>query len=173
LSISRLRSAWQAVVALAFVSLMYAAPAHAADPMKVGVSLSLTGGVASNGKQILLALELWRDDVNAKGGLLGRPVELVYYDDQSSPSNVPALYTKLTTVDKVNLLLGPYATNMVAPARNSTNERFGSRTAHGNGTTFSAVAPSERPVLPSIDPIFGSGKCPFKHLTLSVREKHL
>jgi branched-chain amino acid transport system substrate-binding protein len=114
--ISRLRIAWQALVALTFASLVFAAPAHAADPVKVGVSLSLTGGVASNGKQILIALELWRDDVNAKGGLLGRPVEIVYYDDQSSPSNVPALYTKLITVDKVDLLLGPYATNMVAPA---------------------------------------------------------
>ena len=73
-----------------------AAPASAhANPIKVGVSLALTGGVASNGKQILMALELWRDDVNAKGGLLGRPVELVYYDDQSNPNNVPALYTKL------------------------------------------------------------------------------
>jgi branched-chain amino acid transport system substrate-binding protein len=114
--ISFLRIAWQALVALTFISLVYAAPAHAADPMKVGVSLSLTGGVASNGKQILMALELWRDDVNAKSRLLGRPVEIVYYDDQSSPSNVPALYTKLITVDKVDLLLGPYATNMVAPA---------------------------------------------------------
>jgi branched-chain amino acid transport system substrate-binding protein len=114
--ISRLGIAWHALVALSFTSLVYAAPAHAADPAKVGVSLSLTGGVASNGKQILMALELWRDDVNAKGGLLGRPVEIVYYDDQSSPSNVPALYTKLITVDKVDLLLGPYATNMVAPA---------------------------------------------------------
>ena len=63
-----------------------------------------------------MALELWRDDVNAKGGLLGRPVEIVYYDDQSNPNNVPALYTKLIAVDKVDLLLGPYATNMVAPA---------------------------------------------------------
>src|SRR6516225_8255141 len=44
-----------------------------------------------------------------------------------------------------------------SPTRGSTNERSGSRTAHGNGTAFSAVAPSERPVLPSIDPIFGSG----------------
>src|SRR5262245_54743459 len=44
-----------------------------------------------------------------------------------------------------------------SPTRSSTNERLGSRTAHGNGTAFSAVAPSERPVLPSIDPIFGSG----------------
>jgi branched-chain amino acid transport system substrate-binding protein len=114
--ISRLRISWRALLALIFALFMHAAPAPAADPMKVGLSLSLTGAVASNGKQILMALELWRDDVNAKGGLLGRPVELVYYDDQSSPSNVPALYTKLITVDKVDLLLGPYATNMVAPA---------------------------------------------------------
>ncbi len=116
ISTSTARIAWQALVALIFASFVHAAPAHAADPVKVGVSLSLTGGVASNGKQILMALELWRDDVNATGGLLGRPVEIVYYDDQSSPSNVPALYTKLITVDKVDLLLGPYATNMVAPA---------------------------------------------------------
>ncbi len=67
-------------------------------------------------KQILIALEIWRDDVNAKGGLLGRPVELVYYDDQSNPSNVPGIYTKLMSVDKVDLLLGPYATNMAAAA---------------------------------------------------------
>jgi branched-chain amino acid transport system substrate-binding protein len=113
---SCLRIAWQAFVALSFAALLSAAPALAADPMKVGVSLALTGGVAANGKQILMALEFWRDDINAKGGLLGRPVELVYYDDQSNPSNVPALYTKLITVDKVDLLLGPYATNMVAPA---------------------------------------------------------
>ena len=76
----------------------------------------LTGAVAPNGKQNLLALEIWRDDVNAKGGLLGRPVELVYYDDQSNPNNVPGIYTKLLSVDKVDLLLGPYATNMIAPA---------------------------------------------------------
>ena len=72
--------------------------------------------VAQNGKQLLIALQLWRDDVNAKGGLLGRPVELVYYDDQSNPSNVPGIYNKLINVDKVDLLLGPYATNMVAAA---------------------------------------------------------
>ena len=91
-------------------------PAFAADPIRVGFSLALTGGVAANGKMIMAALELWRDDVNEKGGLLGRPIELVYYDDQSSPANVPGIYTKLLTVDKVDLLLGPYATNMVAPA---------------------------------------------------------
>ena len=62
------------------------------------------------------AIELWRDDINAKGGLLGRPVELVIYDDQSSPANVPNIYTKLIAADKVDLLLGPYGTNFVAPA---------------------------------------------------------
>ena len=98
------------------LSLLSVAPTRAADPIKVGFSMALTGAVAPNGKQNLLALELWRDDVNAKGGLLGRPVELVYYDDQSNPNNVPGIYTKLLTVDKVDLLLGPYATNMIAPA---------------------------------------------------------
>jgi branched-chain amino acid transport system substrate-binding protein len=91
-------------------------PARAADPVRIGFSMALTGGVAPNGKQLLAALEIWRDDVNAKGGLLGRPVELVYYDDQSNPNNVPGIYTKLISVDRVDLLLGPYATNMIAPA---------------------------------------------------------
>jgi branched-chain amino acid transport system substrate-binding protein len=97
-------------------ALWASAPALAADPIKVGFSMALTGAVAPNGKQNLLALEIWRDDVNAKGGLLGRPVELVYYDDQSNPNNVPGIYTKLLSVDKVDLLVGPYATNMIAPA---------------------------------------------------------
>jgi branched-chain amino acid transport system substrate-binding protein len=110
----RNRIAWIGV-ALAAV-LLIAIPARAADPIKVGFSMALTGGVAPNGKQVLAAFEIWRDDVNAKGGLLGRPVELVYYDDQSNPANVPALYTKLLDVDKVDLVVGPYATNMVAPA---------------------------------------------------------
>jgi branched-chain amino acid transport system substrate-binding protein len=94
-------------------------PAAASDevkPIRIGFAMSLTGGVAVNGKQLLLALEIWRDDINAKGGLLGRPVEFVYYDDQSSPATVPGIYTKLIDVDKVDLTIGPYATNMVAPA---------------------------------------------------------
>src|SRR5215218_2934953 len=91
-------------------------PARAADPIKIGFSMALTGGVAPAGKIVLAAFEIWRDDVNAKGGLLGRPVELVYYDDQSNPANVPGIYTKLISIDKVDLLIGPYATNMIAPA---------------------------------------------------------
>jgi branched-chain amino acid transport system substrate-binding protein len=106
------------VAAIVAIMAWVSAPvtARAADPIKVGFSMALTGGVAPNGHQILLALEIWRDDVNAKGGLLGRPVQLVYYDDQSDPSNVPGIYNKLINVDKVDLLIGPYATNMVAAA---------------------------------------------------------
>jgi branched-chain amino acid transport system substrate-binding protein len=104
------------VAATALLLLAPQVSASAAEPIKIGFSMAMTGGVAQNGKQLLIALQLWRDDVNAKGGLLGRPVELVYYDDQSNPSNVPGIYTKLISVDKVDLILGPYATNMVAAA---------------------------------------------------------
>jgi branched-chain amino acid transport system substrate-binding protein len=106
-----------AIAALAITSTLTLANAvMAAEPIRVGMSMALTGGVAPIGKQVLTALQIWRDDVNAKGGLLGRPVELVFYDDQSNPANVPGIYTKLIDVDKVDLLIGPYATNMVAPA---------------------------------------------------------
>jgi branched-chain amino acid transport system substrate-binding protein len=91
-------------------------PAHAADPIKVGLSLSLTGATPPAGRQVQTGLEIWRDHVNAKGGLLGRPVELVYYDDQASPANAPGIYAKLMGVDKVDLLIGPYSTNVIAAA---------------------------------------------------------
>ena len=101
------------VVALLTLS---GASAQSGNPIKIGLSLALTGAGASPSKVINTALDIWRDDVNAKGGLLGRPVELVIYDDQSTPANVPGIYTKLITGDKVDLLLGPYGTNFVAPA---------------------------------------------------------
>src|SRR6185503_6222287 len=96
--------------------LLTGAQAQSGNPIKIGMSLALTGAGAAPSKVIQTSLELWRDDVNAKGGILGRPVQLVIYDDQSTPANVPNVYTKLITVDKVDLLLGPYGTNFVAPA---------------------------------------------------------
>ena len=111
------RNALRAIAAASLVTLVGLTGAFAqTGPIKVGVGLALTGAGAPAGKMILASLELWRDDVNAKGGLLGRQVELIHYDDQSTPPNVPGIYTKLITVDKVDLLLGPYATNFVAPA---------------------------------------------------------
>jgi branched-chain amino acid transport system substrate-binding protein len=92
------------------------AAAQSANPIRVGLGMALTGPLAPNGKSALLAMQIWEETVNAKGGLLGRPVKLVSYDDQSNPSNVPALYTKLLDVDKVDLIIGGYATNMIAPA---------------------------------------------------------
>jgi branched-chain amino acid transport system substrate-binding protein len=111
-------NALRAFVAAFIVGLLAlsGASAQSGNPIKVGAGLALTGGGAPAGKMLLAAIDIWRDDVNAKGGLLGRPVEVVSYDDQSTPSNVPGIYTKLITVDKVDLLLGPYATNFVAPA---------------------------------------------------------
>jgi branched-chain amino acid transport system substrate-binding protein len=92
------------------------ARAQSGAPIKIGFSMAMTGGLAANGKSALLAQKIWEEDVNAGGGLLGRPVKLVYYDDQSSPATVPGIYTKLLDVDKVDLVIGPYATAQIAPA---------------------------------------------------------
>ena len=89
---------------------------QAGEPLKIGYSMSLTGGLAANGRSALLAHKIWEEDTNATGGLLGRPVKLIYYDDQTNPATVPDIYVKLLDVDKVDLIIGPYATNLQAPA---------------------------------------------------------
>jgi branched-chain amino acid transport system substrate-binding protein len=99
----------------AIVILVWAATAQTADPVKIGFSTSLTGGLASSGKANVLAQQIWQEQVNAEGGLLGRQVELVYYDDQSNAGTVPAIYAKLLDVDKVDLLMGA-ATNLIVAA---------------------------------------------------------
>src|SRR6266498_1467933 len=93
-----------------------AAASRAEEPIKIGFSMELTGPFAVVGKTGLLAFKIWEEETNAKGGLLGRPVKLVYYDDQSNPSLVPAIYTKLIDIDKVDLLVSSYGTNLVVPA---------------------------------------------------------
>jgi branched-chain amino acid transport system substrate-binding protein len=90
--------------------------AQSGEAIKIGFSMALTGGLAPNGKSALLAQKIWEEDINAKGGLLGRPVKLIYYDDKSSPAEVPSIYTKLLDIDKADLIIGPYATAMIAPA---------------------------------------------------------
>jgi branched-chain amino acid transport system substrate-binding protein len=100
----------------AAAALVWIAPVRAENPVTIGFGMALTGGLAPIGKAALLAMQIWEADVNAKGGLLGRPVKLVYYDDQSNPATIPGLYTKLLDVDKVDLVVSGYATNMIAPA---------------------------------------------------------
>ena len=101
---------------LAIFFLAMAGPAAAQKPITIGFGMALTGGLAPNGRAALLAMQIWEAETNARGGLLGRPVKLVYYDDQSNPSMVPGIYTKLLDVDHVDLVVSGYATNMVAPA---------------------------------------------------------
>jgi branched-chain amino acid transport system substrate-binding protein len=104
-------------LALAAAALLTAvAPVKAEEPIKIGFGMSLTGPLAANGKMSLVAMQIWESDVNAKGGLLGRPVKLVYYDDQSKPAEVPAIYSKLLDVDKVDLVVSGYASTQIAAA---------------------------------------------------------
>ncbi|HYM04819.1 MAG TPA: amino acid ABC transporter substrate-binding protein [Stellaceae bacterium] len=91
-------------------------PSFAAESIKIGFGMALTGGLAGNGKAALIAMQIWADETNAKGGLLGRPVQLIYYDDQTNPSTVPGIYTKLLDIDKVDLVISGYGTNLQAPA---------------------------------------------------------
>jgi branched-chain amino acid transport system substrate-binding protein len=95
-----------------------AASAQAQDknPIRIGFGIAETGPLGPNGKSALLAMQIWVEQTNAKGGLFGRPVQLVHYDDQSNPSTVPGIYTKLLDVDKVDLIVGGYGTNLLAPA---------------------------------------------------------
>src|SRR5437763_15015905 len=87
---------------------------RAAEPIKIGTGMALTGGLAANGKAAILAMKSWEEEINAKGGLLGRQVQLIYYDDQSNPSTVPGIFTKLLDVHKVDLICGDYGTNLLA-----------------------------------------------------------
>src|SRR5262249_26365240 len=103
-----------ALAALTAVAAQAQAPSG--EPIRIGYSMALTGGLAPNGKSALLAQKIWEEDVNAKGGLLGRPVKLVYYDDQSNPSTIPGIYTKLPDVERADVIVGAYAPAMLAPA---------------------------------------------------------
>jgi branched-chain amino acid transport system substrate-binding protein len=106
------------------ILLALAAPgARAQEPLKIGYGIAQTGGLAPNGKSALLAHKIWEEDINAKGGLLGRPVKLIRYDDQSNPATVPAIYEKLLDVDKIDTIIGGYGTNMLAAAMPAAIQR--------------------------------------------------
>src|SRR5262249_49952237 len=89
------RRARAPVFVLAAIAVVIALPAQAQEPIKIGFSVSLTGGLASSGKAHLMSKQIWAEEINAKGGLIGRPVKLVYYDDQTNAATVPGIYAKL------------------------------------------------------------------------------
>ena len=86
-----------------------------AKTVKIGMSMPQTGSLGAGGKAELVAIRMWVDDVNKKGGLLGRQIEFIVYDDQTNPALTPQIYTKLLDVDKVDLLFAPYGTVPTAP----------------------------------------------------------
>src|SRR4026209_2461331 len=90
---------------------------------KIGMSMPQAGSLGAGGQAALGALRMWVDDVNQKGGLLGRKVEFLVYDDQTNPANVPGIYTKLLDVDKVDLLIAPYGTVPTAPLMPMVKQR--------------------------------------------------
>jgi branched-chain amino acid transport system substrate-binding protein len=93
------------------------------QPIRIGYCLSLTGPLASNGKTARLAHQIWQQDVNRRAGLLGRKVEMVCIDDETNPKLVPDIYKRLLDDEKVDLLIGGYGDNSVAPAMPLVMER--------------------------------------------------
>jgi branched-chain amino acid transport system substrate-binding protein len=102
-------------IGAALIAVMSASVAFAQQPVRIGSTLALTGPLAATGAVHKVAGEIYVDELNKRGGLLGRKVEWVLKDDQSRPDLARTLYEQLITVDKVDLLIGPYATaNIVA-----------------------------------------------------------
>src|SRR5438552_16177300 len=108
------RSVLSAIVALSFATSAWAAPSG--QPIRIGGTLALTGALAPTALLHKLAGEIFVEELNKGNGLLGRPVEWVLLDDQSKPDLTRSLYEKLITVDKVDLLMGPYATSGILAA---------------------------------------------------------
>src|SRR5574341_2102466 len=110
------RKVIKAGAALAAVSALPIRSARAQqNVVKIGMSMPQTGSLGAGGKAELVAIRMWVDDVNKKGGLLGRKVEFIVYDDQTNPALTPGIYTKLLDVDKVDLIIAPYGTVPTAP----------------------------------------------------------
>lgn len=109
------RTFGKGLTAVAAASLLPGVAGAQATPIKLGFSIALSGPLAGGGATGLIGMQIWADEVNAAGGILGRPVELVFYDDQSNGSQTPGIYAKLIDVDRVDLLLTPYGTNVSAP----------------------------------------------------------
>src|ERR671925_942768 len=117
------RKVLKAGAALALASSVPGRAFAQAGPVKIGMSMPQTGSLGAGGQAALVALRLWVDDVNQKGGLLGRKLELIAYDDQTNPANVPGIYTKLLDIDKVDLLIAPYGTVPTAPIMPMVKQR--------------------------------------------------
>src|SRR6266851_139827 len=119
------KTSWKRLAPVALAGVLLAslpAPAPAQTPIKIGASLSVTGTYAQPGTYQKEGYELCADHVNAKGGLLGRKIEFVFYDDQSTPATGVRLYEKLITEDKVDAVMGPYSSPITEAVANVTEK---------------------------------------------------
>ncbi len=110
--------------AVAATLLVTGMAAAAEAPLKIGISLSLTGDFADPGKAAQRGYELWADEVNKAGGILGRQVELKIVNDASSPDQVVTNYQNLITQDKVDIVFGPFSSLLTIPSARVA-KRFG------------------------------------------------
>jgi branched-chain amino acid transport system substrate-binding protein len=106
---------WRRVLAGASL-LLLATLAAAQTPVRIGSTLALTGPLSATAQIHKLVGEIYVEQLNKRGGLLGRPVEWIVKDDQSKPDVARTLYEQLITADKVDLLMGPYATGAILSA---------------------------------------------------------
>lgn len=93
------------------------------SPIRIGYTLSLTGPVAENTKAARLAHRLWEEDINSRGGLLGRQVKLICIDDRGEAERVPLFYRRLLDIDQVDLIIGGYGTNTIGASMPVVMER--------------------------------------------------
>ena len=118
-------TSWKRLAPAALAGIVFASlplPVAAQTPIKIGASMSVTGTYAKPGTYQKQGYDVCIDELNAKGGILGRKVELVIYDDQSNPATAVRLYEKLITEDKVDAVMGPYSSAVSEAVANVTEK---------------------------------------------------
>ncbi len=141
------------------LSAMHTAPA--AEPIRVGATVALSGEYAVLGRALLEGMQMWVHDLNARGALLGRKVALVSHDDGSDPDRCARLYERLITQDKVDLLLGPYSSELTLAASTvaerhhfplvATGAASGEIWSRGYRNIFGVDAPAYRYMYPPLE----------------------
>ncbi|MGE0716001.1 MAG: amino acid ABC transporter substrate-binding protein [Alphaproteobacteria bacterium] len=172
--ISRLISTCLAAVAALALG---ASAGMAQAPVRIGIALSQTGSLADSAEHYRKSVALWQEQANARGGILGRQVELVMYDDRSDPGTAVKLYERLITVDKVDLLLGPFgsaSTSAASPVAEKhkmvmMNGGGAARTIHARGFRhlFQTVSPPDT-YVEGVFPL--AAKAGFKTIALTSKD---
>ena len=123
LVVAGLTHQWQSVAGAAQTATPGAPPSG--EPITIGAAVSTTGSNGRTGLYQQEAYLLWEEQKNASGGLLGRPVRMVLYDDQSDPATGARLYERLLTEDQVNLILGPYSSSVTQEVLHHAEPEYG------------------------------------------------